>query len=596
MNKETTDRKPILNVFLSTQPEVPPVYITSSLSESGQVVPLNSREHIFAEGRIVSHYLYGQDITARFSSCFMKRTKVMYSVPAQPVVSFHIQLSNGFRIKYASRKGQSQYAPDQYRLYWQNEEIIAYELQGEVSDHLDLFFRPSHFLALADRYPILRELAAEVATASPGDLNYYVNCLDDDMLDFVDQILLEFSEFEISHQRFTYLCECLLLHAMKISITVEPMPSEAIRRTDEQITSEWKDYVFTENQKSVLSDLKMLSDKNDLILKLNEVILDYLDCRKKAIDHRELIEDIKNYYAKVMGDSANLLAEAYFWIAKKLDKQLEIYGLTETEHKNVGKAIITLCTKSFELRSPAPAQLALYSKWTEQPYKGEIGMQEFGRLLNIFIPEMNIPLEKLDNSRESKAILDQYLQDRLGITPLSHDTRGKAEEKSREVIELYQILVQMKADEFEITPGGEIKKSDEIRILDHAYETNDLMQLLRMEIDCFREDESYIEKQNAHKIGYWILALQEANADLKKQFHNREKGPLSRLVEAYYCSMDKMEAVERKAQSLKVIYEKIVQDLLTIGQAMEGEVKKEIFLLLAESLIVAAEYPFKTDD
>ncbi len=154
----------------------------------------------------------------------------------------------------------------------------------------------------------------------------------------------------------------------------------------------------------------------------------------------------------------------------------------------------------------------------------------------------------------------------------------------------------MKADEFEITPGGEIKKSDEIRILDHAYETNDLMQLLRMEIDCFREDESYIEKQNAHKIGYWILALQEANADLKKQFHNREKGPLSRLVEAYYCSTDKMEAVERKAQSLKVIYEKIVQDLLTIGQAMEGEVKKEIFLLLAESLIVASEYPFKTDD
>lgn len=113
---------------------------------------------------------------------------------------------------------------------------------------------------------------------------------------------------------------------------------------------------------------------------------------------------------------------------------------------------------------------------------------------------MDLPLDELGQSRESGTILSQYLQHRLGVKPLSHFTEKGEEDKPPKVVELYHTLMQRMTDEFTITDTGDIKKSDLIRILDHACQQNDLIMLLLVEIEQLTGDEDYVKSQKFNKI------------------------------------------------------------------------------------------------
>ncbi|MND77068.1 hypothetical protein D3C87_909190 [compost metagenome] len=81
-----------------------------------------------------------------------------------------------------------------------------------------------------------------------------------------------------------------------------------------------------------------------------------------------------------MGESAVLLAETYFWMAQQLDEQKKRFSLTEGEKQTVAEAIITVCDQSFELCMPGADQLEFYTRYTGQPYAGDLGLEEFGRI------------------------------------------------------------------------------------------------------------------------------------------------------------------------------------------------------------------------
>jgi hypothetical protein len=70
-------------------------------------------------------------------------------------------------------------------------------------------------------------------------------------------------------------------------------------------------------------------------------------------------------------------------------------------------------------------QLEFYTSYTVQPYAGDLSLQEFGWILNMVVPDLNLPLDKLDESKEGGAIMNQYLQDHLGFTPLSQGDMDK---------------------------------------------------------------------------------------------------------------------------------------------------------------------------
>src|SRR5690606_24310005 len=76
-------------------------------------------------------------------------------------------------------------------------------------------------------------------------------------------------------------------------------------------------------------------------------------------------------------------------------------------------------------------------------------------------------------------------------------------------------------------------RSDAIRLLDHAYEYNDYLALLRLEVKHLAHDATYLAKQNDEKLHWYIVALQCAFAEaLAEQQYFRGGDPYS-LFELY---------------------------------------------------------------
>ncbi len=590
------NQHPALQVFLSDTPEVPKPNANFHLSTPEPI--LHFQEYIFGESTIKCHSIYGKNITACYSACFMVDEKEIYTIPAQPIVTFHIQVSGDYLARFGNGQEESRFSEGQCRLFWQNEQASEYVLPQEASDYFDLYIRPGHLLDMADRYPVLRQFAMAVATSSPGDIEFFVDRIDQQLLDSVDEILLEVRTFQVSDQRFTHLCEYLLLQWLNIPVEVDPPPADAVKRTFDSAFAHLEDDVFSEEQNSHLWSIARCYNRNQLIDNFYEVREEYLDLKEDRIKSTAREQEVKACYHRVMGESADLLAEAYFWMAQQLHVQKKRFTLTDEEEQILTEVIITVCDQSFELSTPSADQLEFYTSYTQQPYVGDLGMQEFGRILNMVVPDMNLPLDKLDGSRESGAILDQYLQDRLGFTPLSHFTEKGEMNKPPKVVELYHTLMQHMTDELTITDTGDVKKSDLIRILDHAYQHNDVMILLMFEIEHLADQKHYVERQKFNKICTWVMVLEET---IEKWYDHaysdsEQQKLFDRLVHIYMRSGNNMNAVEQKVRKLKEIYDRMVPALFHAGYAMESQTKKHIFMLLAESLIIAAQNPYEEGD
>lgn len=593
MNHQPANEDPVLQVFFSDQLETPKIDATLQLSDQRAFV--NFQEYIFGHSIVKCHYLYGNNITARFSSCFIVRELPIYCISAQPVVTLHMQLSGDSLIRFADRQNQTLCKDGQCRLFWQNTKAQEYVLSGEECDHFTLFFRPNYFLHLADRYPVLKELANQVATSSEDGLDFFVGQFDKCQLNFIDDILREVKNYQVSNERFSHLCECILLQCMQIPVNVEPPPVGSVKRTFDSAFADLSDDIFSEDQKLNLASIVRYYHRNQLIDTFYELKQEYLDAKSDRMRSRALEQEVSACYDQVMGASANLLAEAYFWMAQQLDEHKKRFQLSETEEQTLVQAIIKVCDQCFELCEPSGEQLEFYTSYTQQPYAGDLGMEEFCRLLNMFFPHMDLPVGKLDDSRESVAILHQYIKDRSGFTPSSHYIEKEDEGKSPKVVELYHTLMQRMTDELTITETGEIQKSDLIRILDHAYQQNDLIMLLMFEIEHLTDHENYVKSQKFNKISAWVMALEDAIESCFVHSYSRKQQKLFRhLMLIYMESGNDMKAVAQKVRKTKRIYDEMVPALFHVGSGMKSLTKKSMLMLVAESLITAAtQNPFE---
>ncbi|WP_367210065.1 hypothetical protein [Sphingobacterium sp. R2] len=593
MKSANADTQPVLQVFLSDRMYTPKQHSDFYLSDSLPI--FNFHEHVFDDATIKCHELYGRNITARFSNCFMEEEKEIYAIPAQPIVTFHIQLSADCLTRFVNEQNQSCYNELECRLFWQSDLSLAYLLPQTESDYLELYIRPSHFFDMADRHPIFRELAMEVATESQSSMDFSVDIVDQRVLNFIDTMFHEVTIYQVCDRRFTHLCECLLLQSMGISVNVEPIPKDASKRMFDSAFANLEDEVFSDEQLSSLKIITRCYNRDQLIDKFYKFKQEYLELKADRARYRMLEQEIKVCYRQVMEDSADLLAEAYFWMAKQLDEYKKIFTLSEHEEQNLAHAIITVCDQSFELRAPSGDQLKFYTGYTQRPFVGDLGMQEFGQILNMLVPDMYLPLDKLDESRESGAILNEYLQDSLSFKPLSHFTEKGEEDKPPKVVELYHTLMQWMTDELTISETGDIEKSDLIRILDHAYQQNDLIMLLMFEIEHLTGQENYVKSQKFNKISAWVMVLEDAIENwYDGPYSNIQQKLFDHLVNIYMQSGNDMKAVEHKIRKAKRIYDQMVPALLHLGNDMESLTKKNMFMLVAESLIVAAtQNPFE---
>ncbi|MBL1411527.1 hypothetical protein [Sphingobacterium faecale] len=589
MGQQLLNHESKLRVYLHDKPELPNIGRDSS--SPCQDPAVNFQEHIFGDSWVKCHTVEGKNVLLQQCMCFTEAEQKIFTIPAQPVVSFHIQVYGDLKMKFVEEQDSRPYIEGQCSLFWQNDHILCCELPQYESDFFTLHFRSSHFLEMSHRFPLLTELAAQVTLSPFGILDFYIGNADESRLAFIDAILHEVRDYHTSDQRYTHLCECLLLQSMGLAVEVEPFPSDTLRRTHDSAFSVLDDHELTDKQKLRVESNKRYFKRDRLIAEFYERKKEFEERKEDRAEYNAVMKNIAKSYHSVMGKSADILSESYFWMAEKLAEEMKRFDLTDKEKAIVVKAIITLCDQSFELRDPHMDQLDFYTSYTGQPYVGDLEMREFGQILDMFIPDINLPLDKLDGTRKGSAILEQYMQDEFGFKPLSHFKEGGEIDKTPKVVELYHLLMQHMVDELTITDNGDFKKSDLIRVIDHAYQRDDLSLLLLVEIEQLTADADYVEQQKYNKICLWILALDEAIDEWDSVEYTKEEERLLYLIDIYYASSDKIEAVKRRVMKTKRIYDSMVPALFNAGYALGSISKKSIFLLTAESLIAMAEKP-----
>ncbi|MBL1411435.1 hypothetical protein [Sphingobacterium faecale] len=587
MDQQLLNHESKLRVYLHDKPEFPNIGRDSS--SPCQDPAVDFQEHIFGDSLVKCHAVVGKNVLLQQFMCYTEEDQKIFTIPAQPVVSFHIQVYGDFKMKFVEEQDSRPYIEGQCSLFWQSDHILCCELPKYESDFFTLHFRPSHFLEMSHRFPLLTEFAAEVALSPFGILDFYIGNADESRLSFIDAILHEVRDYHTSDQRYTHLCECLLLQSMGLDVEAEPFPSDTLRRTHDSAFSVLDDHELTDEQKLSVEISRRYVKRDQLIAEFYEHKKEFEERKEERAEFNAIMKKIAKSYHSVMGKSADNLAESYFWMAEKLAEEMKRFDLTDREKATVVEAIIALCDQSFELSAPHMGQLDFYTSYTGQPYDGDLAMREFGQMLDMFIPDINLPLDKLDGTRKGSAILEQYMQDEFGFKPLSHFKETGEIDKTPKVVELYHLLMQHMVDELTITDSGDLKKSDLIRVIDHAYQRNDLSLLLLVEIEQLTGDTDYVEKQKYNKICLWVLALEEAIDEWDSVEYTKEEDQLLYLIQVYYVSSDKIKAVKRRVMKTKRIYDAMVPALLNAGYALGSVSKKSIFMLTAESLIAMAE-------
>lgn len=264
---------------------------------------------------------------------------------------------------------------------------------------------------------------------------------------------------------------------------------------------------------------------------------------------------------------------------------------TDAENAKLATAILALCDESFKLRIPGPIELELYMRWAESPHAQGLGLNEFSALLTMFLPELDLDISNMDVSRTGKAIFAQQMQDKLGYKPLSHFM--DEDEKPEELVTLYYMLMQNMTDELTINDDGEFEKTDLIRILDHAYEINDPIPLLQIEIDKFTDEAKYVQRQSLAKISSWLLAIYEGGQELKEQEDFIKRDPLYRLLELDAGTRDQTIAVAHHAYECKRVYMRGVIALSKVAETIKKQKSKSKLLVMASSLIHVTNKTFK---
>lgn len=503
------NRKPPLIFHL---PEPDPTEKVAKSKGSG-------RDHIRG---FITNGFYGTGRCIRYNHYNTNEPISFYSIPLEPVIALRIQVTNDSYTKYVGMPDSKGLWPeDQCRLFWQGEEVIKNHLLPGEHTHFDIFFRPSVIEELADQHPKIKELAQQIGSAKYGELDFYVHKASLEVENFVFDFSPELFTEHITVERLNYLCDCILLLSLGVELEVEPAPPAPPEEENEEVEKKKeillpKRYEPSEEESAFLEDIDDL-DQEQLLAEFksersaNETIEQYYSASKKLM---KALRDRDNEKTELLN---RILYSGYFTIARRLGELADTPNLGKKNLNKVKKAIIKACDNALESTNlPMPDDLEFYTSWTKQPYfsKG-IPMDSggFGDILSMLMPEMKMDTSEMDPTHDVGALFMQRLQETFGFQPSSHFSGEKEIDKPIEVVELYNLLMDKLSDNLTISDDGDIQRNDIIRLLDHAYERNDYLALLNLEVKYLTADSDYLSAQSPDKLRWYLTAMHMANED-----------------------------------------------------------------------------------
>lgn len=493
---------------------------------------------------------------------------------SESVICLSIRWGNGGDIGYRDGEDNSIIEQRKNYLFWQGDRQMEENLLSGEHIYLDLFVRPE-CLAHLDEHSVIRNLLNQSDKKPFGEIEGIEIYVDERIDDYISDLLTEIANSVPDVERFSCLCEHLLMKCLGEYHLAPPvaLPQEVKKSDGIQVS-----YQPNAAEKKMLLKLDKM-DRAALLMKFDELLQMTSTKKKEQKQEIKLNETLKSLSFRLVSESKTRLAHFYINLAQLMELEYNKETFTSNEQEILKKAICETCILSFELVPATPELLVFYAKWSnDSPLMRPIEKDQMIDILSRLMPSKNFDFTK-DDSERGRKLLAEQIKETFGFKPMSYFTGEKMGEKPQEIAELYNRLMDKCAETLELTKDAGIRRSDIVRELDSAYEANDLITLLQIEIEQFTQEPNYIEKQDAEHLKWLVVALLFLDQDCETFSKELRESSIYSDLQLFHELGDSMpkfkREIKRQANELDRIGILLAEELKAyFGSAVKGEIFK----------------------
>lgn len=505
--------KTALQVLIKPENRLPPFIIgfpEQPLHEKLAMEQFSDRREGWSYG---GYGFCGKDTYMRYVQYHVTSPTTFYSMPIEPVVTLHVQIHHeGYFAFTDGKEGQKLWPEDRCSVFWQGDQVLEHHLLPGKHTQLDLFFRPEAFKSKVNA-ETWQGLFHEMDSLPFGGLDGYPFTagmpLEEFFFDLFEELMDKRGKPTV--ERFQYLMDCLLPLAMGEAVEVEPRPPVPPEAEGHPQLPVEKHHEPSEQEQEILSRIADL-DRAALEWEFSGSKTELDRFTESAAREREEAETLRLRHAEAIARSVDDLADAFLDVARRFADHLEAQAWTEGQQARLKRAILTACDNAFDFRAPAQAELDFYGKWGAGPRllagPTSLGLKEFSQLLGGLQGVNQVDYTGVDDTPEGRALFEEKMREQFGFSHMSQFTGETEKDKPVEVVRLYHHLMTELADSMGLDDERGPSRSDAIRLLDHAYEYNDYLALLRLELKYLGNDPGYIARQDDGKLRWYIVAMQ----------------------------------------------------------------------------------------
>ncbi|MCT1523657.1 hypothetical protein [Sphingobacterium hotanense] len=491
---------------------------------------------------------------------------------SEPVVALRIQIVGEAYCRY----GEAEIFPtlwkeDECRLFWQGGHKLENHLLPGEHVQLDLFLRREHLEPLSGR-TVIRNILKEDSLATDG-LPVFV--ADSQVESFLGTMLEEIDTRSPTVERFHYLCDCLILMCLGEKVEVLP-PESAVTGERDGAQEEGpdpvktpKEYVFPPAQKEVLLSLDG-QERRQLIRKFGSLRRKVEKQENLWKTEDQLSRTIDKIVTRIKQTHSERLADTYMDIARFLATAHGRELLAENQRTLLRRAVIRACKQAFENRMPSFSEAEFYTKWSGRPYVSRpFGMDVFADLLSMILSPGAPGFSGADDTPKGRMLFEEKIRETFGFRHMSDFTGETANDKPWEVVNLYEYLMERLSDTLDLREDKGLERSDIVRMLDNAYERNDLLGLVRIEITHFADELGYLEQQDEGKLKWFILALRDDLDYFQERLEELRGSPAYSDLQLFNRSGSHMEKFKKvlttRASESGLTADRLAQELASVS-------------------------------
>jgi hypothetical protein len=304
----------------------------------------------------------------------------------------------------------------------------------------------------------------------------------------------------------------------------------------------------------------------------NGLVQEVAGLERILVTRREDLETLLALHQQRVAKPELALAQAQFALARALAEAQVQVRLRGNQKEDLGSALCSLCEDAFFTVTPDPQMEALYDEWSASSYRQtfERALESSGENFGGGASEETEPQEGVDEFGEDPASMwyeGQTLRRGSGgrrtadfIAREAHRAQ-QAETTRRSVREVYLSLARVLHPDAVADPTERQGREQAMKQATIAYRQNDLLALLRLELQWIRRGKDGRESPGDDTLRAYIRALREQVAKLHNTLTAQAAEPRYDAI-AGIAFLPKARAVaelEKRAREIRAVTAELLE-------------------------------------